>query len=123
MLTSDLIAILPEIILTVAGIMVILVGAFFEKTGDRISGFFAYAGLIAAGLSISLQWGHAATAFGGIILIDAFSIVFHLVFLVIGLLVLLSASQYLSREKLAAAEFYALILFGTVGMGVMAAAN
>jgi NADH-quinone oxidoreductase subunit N len=123
MLTSDLIAVLPEIILTVAGIMVILTGAFFGKAGDRLTGIMVHVGFVGAAVSISLQWGHPGTAFGGMFLTDSFSIFFHLLFLLIGILVSLSASQYLAREKLAAAEFYALILFGTVGMGIMAAAN
>src|SRR5690242_3200283 len=122
MLTSELMAILPEIILTAAGILVILVGAFFEKTGDRLAGTFAFAGLVGSAVAVLLQWGHSSTAFGGMLVVDPFSIFFHLLFLIIGILVSLSAAQYLSREKLAAAEFYALILFGTVGMGMMAGA-
>src|ERR1035437_4698853 len=123
MLTSDLIAVLPEIVLTVAGIMVMLTGAFFGKAGDRLTGIMVHVGFVGAAVSITLQWGHPGTAFGGMFLTDPFSIFFHLLFLLIGILVSLSASQYLAREKLAAAEFYALILFGTVGMGIMAAAN
>jgi NADH-quinone oxidoreductase subunit N len=121
--TSDLIAILPEIILTITGIMVILTGAFFGKAGDRIAGLMVHAGFVAAAVSIAMQWGHSGTAFGGMFLTDPFSIFFHSLFLLIGILVSLSASEYLARENLAAAEFYALILFGTVGMGIMAAAN
>ena len=123
MLTSDLIAVLPEIILTIAGILVILTGAFFGKAGDRATGILVHVGIVAAAVSIAWQWGNPGSAFGGMFLTDAFSIFFHLLFLLIGLLVSLSATQYLAREGLAAAEFYALILFGTVGMGIMASAN
>ncbi len=123
MLTSDLIAILPEIILTLAGIAAILAGAFFEKSGDRWAAVAAHTGLVGAAVAITFQWGHSGYAFGGMFLADPFSIFFHLLFLIIAALVALSGGEYLLREKLAAAEFYALLLFGTVGMGIMASAN
>jgi NADH-quinone oxidoreductase subunit N len=123
MLTSDLIAILPEIILTAAGIVAMLAGAFFEKSGDQWASLAAHAGLVGAAVAISFQWGHPGSAFGGMFLADPFSIFFHLLFLIVAALVALAASEYLAREKLAAAEFYALLLFGTVGMGIMASAT
>jgi NADH-quinone oxidoreductase subunit N len=41
----------------------------------------------------------------------------------VALLVVLAAGPYLDREQLPAAEFYALLLFATVGMGVLASAQ
>lgn len=121
--TSDLIAILPEIILTLAGIAAILLGAFLKNPGERWPSLVAHAGLLGAVAAITYQWGHPISAFGGILLADPFSIFFHLLFLLIAALVALSSSEYLRRENLPAAEYYALLLFGTVGMGIMASAN
>lgn len=120
---SDAIAILPEIILTIAGILVILIGAFAEKSGDRIGAGVTYCGLIGSIIAVGFQFNHPVAAFGGVFLADSFGFFFHLLFLLIALLVVLSSSTYLRREGLAAAEYYALVLFGTVGMGVMASAN
>ncbi|MBI2817862.1 MAG: NADH-quinone oxidoreductase subunit N [Acidobacteria bacterium] len=119
---SDAIAILPEIILTAAGILVMLLGAFFEKS-ERIAAGATYAGLIAAIIAVAVQFNHPVAAFGGVFLADSFGCFFRLLFLLIALLVVLSSSTYLHREGLSAAEYYALLLFGTVGMGVMASAN
>jgi NADH-quinone oxidoreductase subunit N len=65
----------------------------------------------------------AAFAFSGLVAADPFSIFFsHLVGLV-AVLVILAAAPYLERERLEPAEFYALILFATAGMGVLASAQ
>jgi NADH-quinone oxidoreductase subunit N len=62
-------------------------------------------------------------AFSGLIAADPFSIFFsHLVGLV-AVLVILAGAPYLDREHLADAEFYALVLFATAGMGVLASAQ
>jgi NADH-quinone oxidoreductase subunit N len=62
-------------------------------------------------------------AFSGLVAADPFSIFFsHLVGLV-AVLVILAAAPYLERERLEPAEFYALILFATAGMGVLASAQ
>ena len=119
----DLIPILPEAILTVAGIVAMLVGAFARKNGERWCGTIALVGLSAATVSVIYQRRHPGPAFEGMIQVDPFSIFFHLLFLLIAALVVLSSADYLRMEKLAAGEYYALLLFGTVGMGLMASAN
>jgi NADH-quinone oxidoreductase subunit N len=54
---------------------------------------------------------------------DAFSFFFHLLVGMVAVLVVLGAAGYLDRERLAPAEFYALLLFATAGMGVLASAQ
>lgn len=120
---ADLIAVLPEAILTVTGILVMLLGTVRQPNSERWSSSVALLGLLGAAAAILYQRGHLGTAFGGTIQVDFFSLFFHLLFLLIAALVALSSSPYLRREKLPAAEYYALLLFGTVGMGLMASAN
>ena len=120
---SDFIAVLPESILTITGMLVILVAAFQEKTDARWSSVLTCAGLLGAGTAVVYQWGSTGQAFGGVYLADPFNHFFHLLFLLIALIVVLASAGYLERERLAAAEFYALLLFATVGMGIMASAN
>jgi NADH-quinone oxidoreductase subunit N len=54
---------------------------------------------------------------------DTYSLFFHWLVGLVSFLVILSADSYLQREGLDAAEFYALILFATAGMGVLASAQ
>ncbi|MEO8726709.1 MAG: NADH-quinone oxidoreductase subunit N, partial [Acidobacteriaceae bacterium] len=55
--------------------------------------------------------------------VDAFSIFFHFVILGISLLITLASIEYLEAQQIRAGEYYALILFGTVGMTLMATAT
>ena len=54
---------------------------------------------------------------------DTFSLFFHWLVGLITFLVILASDSYLARENLEGAEFYALILFATAGMGVLASAQ
>ena len=54
--------------------------------------------------------------------VDAFSIFFHLVILLIALVVILSSFDYLEVQRIKAGEYYGLILFATVGMMLMSSA-
>ena len=123
MQTLDLIAILPESILTLSGVVVLLLGAFRKDSGGRWVGATAHLGLLGAALGITYQWRHPGPAFSGMLLVDSFGLFFHLLFLIVAALVALSSAEYLEQERLAAPEYYALLLFATVGMGIMASAN
>ena len=61
--------------------------------------------------------------FYGLIESDVFSFFFRLLIGLVAVLVVLAADSYLERENLPFAEFYALLLFATAGMGVLASAR
>jgi NADH-quinone oxidoreductase subunit N len=63
------------------------------------------------------------SGFFGLIQFDTYSLFFHWLVGLVAFLVILAADSYLERENLAPAEFYALILFATAGMGVLASAQ
>jgi NADH-quinone oxidoreductase subunit N len=52
----------------------------------------------------------------------AFSVFFHVLIIAIAAVVILSSYEYMSVQKIRAGEYYALILFGTVGMALMSSA-
>ncbi|OFV99991.1 MAG: hypothetical protein A3H28_14885 [Acidobacteria bacterium RIFCSPLOWO2_02_FULL_61_28] len=120
---EDLIAVLPEAILTVVATAVMLLAAFRTKGKEEWCGFVTLLGLLAAMAALILQWPPQGPAFDGMVLADPFSFFFHLLFLGIAILIVLSSASYLRQERLAAGEYYALLLFATAGMGLMAAAN
>src|SRR3989338_130085 len=120
---EDLIAVVPEAILTVVATAVMLLAAFRTKGKEEWCGFVTLLGLLAAMAALTLQWPPQGPAFDGMVLADTFSIFFHLLFLGIAILIVLGSASYLRREQLAAGEYYALLLFATVGMGLMASAN
>ena len=61
--------------------------------------------------------------FGGMFVLDAFSIFFKVLFLLSAVLTILISSRYLDQERAAGGEYYALILFAVVGMMFMASAG
>jgi NADH-quinone oxidoreductase subunit N len=54
--------------------------------------------------------------------IDNFSVFFHFLVIAIAAVVILSSFEYMAVQKIRAGEYYALILFGTVGVALMSSA-
>jgi NADH-quinone oxidoreductase subunit N len=73
--------------------------------------------------TLSTFFGVPGSGFFGLIQFDTYSLFFHWLVGLITFLVILSSDSYLARENLDGAEFYALILFATAGMGVLASAQ
>ena len=111
-------AILPEIVLVVGGLVLLMVEAFSVRASRAIAGPLAVMILIAATWAQNFSVGGAF--FGNTYQISGITRVFDLTFLLAGILVVLLARDYLEREGIDSAEFYALILWGTVGMMMMA---
>src|SRR5215210_4623975 len=120
---------LPELILTVAGVVVMLVDAFTRRNGQRwVTGGLSLAGLGAAAAATLWLWGGAdgaavGSAWGGMIVLDPLRLSFTLVFIVVAALTVLVSMVWVEWERLPAGEFHTLLLFATVGMMLMAAGN
>lgn len=118
----DLGSISPMIILSLMG-MFILVADLFMGRKKGFLAFIALAGLAAALVfSCGRETVHAVYSFNGAFVVDKFSLFFNLIFCVSTALVVLISLQYLDRENLHLGEYYALLLFGTVGMMMVAGA-
>ncbi len=115
--------ILPETVLIGVALMVLIFDFFVEKNSKSILGWFSLGGiLIAAYLSFKLT-GLSGAFFGGTFDLDAFSTFFKFVFyLACGLGILMSIN-YLTIEDIHRGEYYALMLFATSGMMLMASAG
>ncbi|HEU4596193.1 MAG TPA: hypothetical protein VFS10_13725, partial [Pyrinomonadaceae bacterium] len=116
---------LPELIVSVAGLVVMLVDAFTRRAGGRwATGAVSLAGLGAAAAACVWLWGAAGTlpasAFNGMLVLDSMRLSFTLVFIVVAALTILVSMVWVERERLPAGEFHTLLLFATVGMMLMA---
>ncbi|MBA3241969.1 MAG: NADH-quinone oxidoreductase subunit N, partial [Acidobacteria bacterium] len=121
---NDFYLLLPEMILSVAGIVVMLVDAFTRRAERRwTTGGVSLVGLGAAAASSIWLWTSAptlpASAFKGMILLDPMRLSFTLVFILIAALTVLVSMVWVERERLPAGEFHTLLLFATVGMMLM----
>jgi NADH-quinone oxidoreductase subunit N len=118
---DDLIRVLPETIWCGFGLLLMLLQPF-----TRSRQVFTFVAILGAGLgtaSTIFAGNPGGPAFFGLIQMDAFSVFFHLLVGLVSFLVVLAADSYLEREHLQPAEFYALVLFATAGMGVLSSAQ
>jgi len=122
----DYIRILPEIVLSIFGMLVMLLDPVMdERRGQRTLGGIALIGALAALVATLFQaqqqyWGFA---FWDMVKVDAFSIFFHFVVAAVVILVILSSYEYMEVQQIRAGEYYGLILFGAVGMELMSSAT
>src|SRR6059058_190842 len=118
--SAQYVTILPELILSVVGILIMLADPFFDvkdgSTSRRPIGWLAFLGSLAALASCFYQAAHpfAGAAFFGMVRMDAFSIFFHVVVIGVSALAILSSLDYLEAQRIRSGEYYALILFATV---------
>jgi len=118
---ADFYRVLPELLWCGFGLL-----AMFLQPFVRNRHFFtalAFIGALAGTAGSFLSFRNPGAGFYGLIQSDAFSFFFHLLVGTVAVLVVLAAGPYLDRERLPVAEFYALLLFATAGMGVLASAQ
>jgi NADH-quinone oxidoreductase subunit N len=123
-LTDSFFRILPEVILTVTGILVMTIEATLPRSaGRKPLGWLAIAGTLAA-LYASLQQLAlpAGTAYSGLVQTDAFSVFFHVLICAIVLATLLVSLDTMQGAADNQGEFFALVVFGAVGMLFMTCA-
>ena len=114
---------LPEIVLSIFGMIVMVMEPLLdERTGQKILGMDGFCGL-AGGLGATWFMAQApGLAFWNMVQVDGFSVFFHVVVIAIAAVVILSSYEYMAVQRIRAGEYYALILFGAVGMALMSSA-
>jgi len=118
--TVDYIRVLPELVVTIFGIVVMLVDPLLPDHDSKKSlGIIALVGTLASLIATVYQTGFYGDAFFDMVRVDTFSIFFHIVVLLVVLVVILSSFDYLEVQQIKAGEYYGLLLFAAVGMMLM----
>ncbi|HEX9453793.1 MAG TPA: NADH-quinone oxidoreductase subunit N [Candidatus Binatia bacterium] len=121
----NLTPLLPALQVLMTAFVVVGRDLFFDK--DESRGILAFYSLVGLGLAAAevalLLTGRQESAFNESIMLDNFALFFTLIFLLAAALTILSSIQYIRQIQIHEGEFYSLILFATVGMILMAAAN
>jgi NADH-quinone oxidoreductase subunit N len=120
---DDLYRLAPELAFCGFGMLVMLLEPFVSAARKKWLSVPALAGAVLGLAATALPAAHPGAAYYGLLRIDTFSIFLHLIVGAVAVLVMLSSADYLEREKLPPGEFYALVLFATAGMGIMASAQ
>jgi NADH-quinone oxidoreductase subunit N len=120
---EDYIRILPELVLSAFGIVVMVLDPLVdEEKSQKTLGLIAFLGSLAG---LAATWFMAQSpglAFSKTIRVDSFSAFFNYLVIAIAAVVILSSFEYMAVQRIRAGEYYALILFGVVGMSLMASA-
>jgi len=127
---GDLQLIAPELILTVVACVVLVMEVILPYKLSKWTAYFALTGIALAMVSLGAQFvgmgGRLSLTalqsvteldgFYGMIRIDGFALVFKAIFLIAAALAIAIAIRYLDIEREQHGEYYALVLFATVGM-------
>jgi NADH-quinone oxidoreductase subunit N len=117
-------AIAPECIVSVAAVVIMLVDAFSKKGARKINAGITLVSLLLALVAVfGLNSVGRGSYFSGMVVVDPIRVFFSVTILIVSVAVTLLASQFLRDEALPPGEFFALILFATAGMLLLAGAG
>src|SRR5215213_4090001 len=118
---ADLQLIAPELILTACACVALVMEVILPYRKSKLTAYFALVGVALAFVSLTLQWWYTGSAlpfdgFYGMVRIDGFALLFKATFLIAAALAIGLSTRFLDIEGEQHGEYYALILFATVGM-------
>ncbi len=123
--------VLPELIVAGTALAVLLLDLFLARDKRRLEGYLSLVGLLGALAAAVRLWGVTAggtlgldatlaAPLAGMLTVDAFAIVLKVLSLFIGFAVVMLAVDFVEIRRLPVGEFFALLLFGVLGMMLMA---
>ncbi len=121
--SADYIRILPEIVLSIFGMIVMVLDPLMNE--EKSQKTLASIALVGALTGLGATWFMAQSpgqAFWNMVQVDGFSVFFHVLVIAIATVVVLSSYEYMAVQRIRAGEYYALVLFGTVGVALMSSA-
>jgi NADH-quinone oxidoreductase subunit N len=123
--TINLSAVYPEIIIALFALIVLMMQAFADVRGKNFYGYVSLVGVVTAFFIVFQKpspfvFKSVEFAFNGLWVVDNYSRFFKLIFLLGTGLTLLISIKYVEDERVQHGEYFALILFSTLGMMIMA---
>jgi NADH-quinone oxidoreductase subunit N len=119
-----LVVLAPTLIVVGTGLLVLLLDLLPPRGGDRAHlSTVALLGLVASLFTTLLLWGGRGRAFRDMIVLDNYALFFHVVIGYAAALIVLLSMDYLRRRGAESGEVYALVLFSTAGMLLLASAG
>ena len=126
----DLQLIAPELILTAIACLALVIEVILPYKLSKWTAHFALAGIALALVSLGVQFVSmggtfrldalqnltAIDGFYGMVRLDGFALVFKAIFLISAALAIAISTRFLDIEREQHGEYYALVLFATVGM-------
>ena len=121
--SASLLAVMPELVLTAGGLILLMIAAYGGDATARIVNWLSVLTLLAAGLTLSVSVAHGPSAFDGLVQADAFSVFAKALIYGAAAAAILLAPRYFLTDGALRPEYPILILFSSVGMGMMVSAG
>jgi NADH-quinone oxidoreductase subunit N len=121
--TADIVRFLPEIILTIAATLLMVLDPLLNKRASNAFGHLSILALIGAIAASIYVYGDPGPAFGGMLMVDGFATFFRVLVMAVGILTVLASYRFLQVQDAETGEFHALLLFSIAGQCIMATAN
>src|SRR6185503_8637689 len=122
---SDLLLLLPEILLTSWLCLLLIIDFSFPRLPNEQLAYFSIAGLVAT--LGCLAWfditGITGTLFSNMFVLDRMALFFKMFIVGSTILIILASVDYIHRFKFFRGEYYFLTLMSSLGMMFMASAN
>ncbi len=115
--------ILPELILSLGGVVLMMVAAFVGRRGSGITSWLAIALLLAATLALIGAPSHAGLLFEGFVAADLFASFGKAIIFPAAAVAIIAAHGWFERGTEHSAEYPVLIILSAVGMSVMVSAT
>ena len=116
-------AIIPELILSIGGTILMMLAAFAGRRGSALTNWLAVALLIAATIALIGSPSHAGPIYDGIIAADLFASFGKAIIFPAAAVAIIAAHGWFERGSEHASEYAVLIVFAAVGMSVMVSAT
>jgi NADH-quinone oxidoreductase subunit N len=120
---QDALRFLPEILLTIAGTLLMVLDPILHKRSSHAFGHISILALLAALGGTFMAYQDPGPAFGGMIVVDGFGTFFRALCIGAGMLTVLASYRFLDRQNAETSEYHALLLFSVAGQCLMAASN
>jgi NADH-quinone oxidoreductase subunit N len=116
-------SIAPHMALAAGGIVLLMLAISRRRQDTALAFTFALASVALAFMLALRLWGRQEVGFGGMLALDGFGTSFSLVFLLGAAVAILLSANHLERSYLLYPDYFALILFATLGMMFLASAT
>jgi len=120
---NNLAPILPELILSLGGVVLMMVAAFTGRRGSGLVSWLAVALLLGATVALIGAPSHAGPVFDGFVSADLFASFGKTIIFPAAAVAIIAAHGWFERNAEHASEYAVLILFSAVGMSVMVSAT
>ncbi len=120
-MSADLALIWPELILTIGGLITLMLGTFMGDRQVAVYQLSALLTLAAAAAAVVALFGVETTVFSGTLAVDGFGGFAKLLIYAASFICIMIAPRFFSGGM--RAEYPTLILFSTLGMGIMASSR